>query len=437
MNNYFSIPISDYTRPKIRVGPDDCIYILDSTQVDTIPWTTNPSVRKTTLAVYQGHVSKFSKSGQLLCEWPTGNYENDYFLAPGCIAIGPDGRVYVGEYNRAKRDIPVSEFNPVKDGKRPGLAKVTVFDSDGKLLDQWGERGKEVSQFRSPTAISIGSDNSVLLGDRFYARVHRFTSSGAFISCSNVPSSTESTRPWLSSVAISTDNSFYAAVYDQICKFDADGSLAFKWGGNGTGPGEFDGIGGIALDRDNKLYVLDAHQWNTTHPWVRSRIQVFDTTGDYLGTVKPDALLPTTVGDWGHIVEMTLDQEGRLYTLNLIEGSRYVVLSTGREIPLTTADVGSLDVNPLDLVRHTLYQGLENKLVLNVMYMDGPGESSSRLIEVHRIGPYYFDAYCRLRNDFRTFVISRVRNAQLSGESFELRSDYQPTEWVDSPGPVN
>ena len=36
-----------------------------------------------------------------------------------------------------------------------GEAKVTVFDSDGILLDQWGERGKEAHQFRSPTAISI------------------------------------------------------------------------------------------------------------------------------------------------------------------------------------------------------------------------------------------------------------------------------------------
>ncbi|MEX2553867.1 MAG: hypothetical protein WD627_12815 [Actinomycetota bacterium] len=73
-----------------------------------------------------------------------------------------------------------------------------------------------------------------------------------------------------------TDSAVYVADFfaDQVVKLDLTGAVATRWGGPGTGPGEFDGLGGIAVDRQGNVYVSDFYN---------HRMQRFNADGRFLG----------------------------------------------------------------------------------------------------------------------------------------------------------
>jgi peptidylamidoglycolate lyase len=84
------------------------------------------------------------------------------------------------------------------------------------------------------------------------------------------------TYGWPSVMAFLPDGSFYLADgywNSRILKYTAEGEFLFQWGTLGTGPGEFDLLHGLALDRDRRVYVADRQN---------SRIQVFTETGDFI-----------------------------------------------------------------------------------------------------------------------------------------------------------
>ncbi len=59
----------------------------------------------------------------------------------------------------------------------------------------------------------------------------------------------------------------------RIVKYDADGEFLMEWGELGDGPGQFDLVHGVAVDRDHRVYVGDR---------TNNRIQIFTEDGDYI-----------------------------------------------------------------------------------------------------------------------------------------------------------
>lgn len=72
------------------------------------------------------------------------------------------------------------------------------------------------------------------------------------------------------------DGSVYVADFlaDQVVELDPRGAVATRWGGHGTGLGEFDGPAGIAVDGQGHVYVSDFYN---------HRVQRFDAGGRFLG----------------------------------------------------------------------------------------------------------------------------------------------------------
>jgi hypothetical protein len=76
---------------------------------------------------------------------------------------------------------------------------------------------------------------------------------------------------------------------NRIAKFDKDGRFIRHWGSTGTEPGQFNGVKGLAIDRQGNVYAADMRN---------KRIQVFDANGMFksqfgnIGT--PIALCMTT-----------------------------------------------------------------------------------------------------------------------------------------------
>jgi hypothetical protein len=69
----------------------------------------------------------------------------------------------------------------------------------------------------------------------------------------------------------------------RIVRYDANGELVSEFGSVGTGPGQFDLIHGVGVDRDHRLYVSDRDN---------NRIQVFTEDGEFIEE-WPDITGPT------------------------------------------------------------------------------------------------------------------------------------------------
>jgi DNA-binding beta-propeller fold protein YncE len=67
----------------------------------------------------------------------------------------------------------------------------------------------------------------------------------------------------------------------RVLAFTSAGGFIAEWGSPGTGPGEFDGPGAVAVDATGNVYVADAYNY---------RIQKF-------GTVPT----PTRATTWGRL----------------------------------------------------------------------------------------------------------------------------------------
>ena len=152
--------------------------------------------------------------------------------------------------------------------------------SDGRrrlrYLGEWGVKGSEPGQLKSPIGIAIDANDCLFVTDVQNARVQRFDAEGRFLSEARLgPGLPKPAKMTLSAgIAVDGDGAIYVSVMDQdaVLVFDAEGRHVRTWGTTGTEPGQFDQPGGMALDGD-VLYVSDQ---------VNRRVQAFSREGEFL-----------------------------------------------------------------------------------------------------------------------------------------------------------
>ena len=88
----------------------------------------------------------------------------------------------------------------------------------------------------------------------------------------------------------------------RIVRYNAQGELLYEFGSVGSGPGQFDLIHGVAVDRENRIYVSDRRN---------HRIQIFTERGELIDT-WPDIWDPVAimidVNDYVWILDATLNR---------------------------------------------------------------------------------------------------------------------------------
>jgi DNA-binding beta-propeller fold protein YncE len=161
--------------------------------------------------------------------------------------------------------------------------RVEHVSNTGTYISASGSFGTGIGQFRAPHGLFM--DGGLLdIADPYVYSIQRFTISAGVLTYS---STLGGVPP-----AAGGFNGTFAAAYgprgelyvvdwfnDRIQKFNPDGSFAMQWGGYGSPTGSFIFPRGIAVTPDGNTVVVTNSEDN--------RIDLFGSTGTYVGTVKP------------------------------------------------------------------------------------------------------------------------------------------------------
>lgn len=162
-----------------------------------------------------------------------------------------------------------------------GLPRLSVAQGDPPqeivFLQEWGQRGSNPGEFDFPIAIAVNAADELFVTDHLNNRIQRFNTRGELLGCFDV-------LPNPGGICLDPAGNIYLTHFvasgqskdksgNRLSVYSADGRLLRQWGQSGSGDGQFDCPGGMALAADGRIYVAD----QTNH-----RIQVFDQTGKFL-----------------------------------------------------------------------------------------------------------------------------------------------------------
>lgn len=86
-------------------------------------------------------------------------------------------------------------------------------------------------------------------------------------------------------------------------------------------------------------------------------------------------------------------------------------------------------------IQNSLAIGLALNNILNITYKNRKGITSERLIEIHHLGPRYFDAFDHKERKFRTFRIGRVIKIERTSGTYSRRPNYVQSPYMSPPYP--
>jgi len=172
-----------------------------------------------------------------------------------------------------------------------GEHPVIVFDRDGNFLRSFGE-----GYFSDRThGLYIAHDDSLLIADDGIHTIQKFSSQGEKlleIGVRNQPAPIWSgqafNRPTSAAIMPSNGDVYVSDGYgnSRIHVFSSTGDYKFSWGSPGIDAGQFIRPHNIAIDADDRVYVVDreAH-----------RIQIFDAKGNFItmwnNIHRPDSMV--------------------------------------------------------------------------------------------------------------------------------------------------
>jgi DNA-binding beta-propeller fold protein YncE len=198
------------------------------------------------------------------------------WAAVTAVEVARDGSIYV---------IHRCSANSCAERREPPILK---FDKSGKLLKSFGE-----GMFVFPHGATVDAQNNLWVTDQQTqngkgGQVFKFSPDGKVLMTLG-KAGVASAEPGLfdepTDVLVAPNGDIYITEghsggtpgNHRVSKFSKDGKFLKSWGRQGTGNAEFDSPHTIAMDSRGRLFVGDRGN---------NRIQIFDQDGRYLATWK-------------------------------------------------------------------------------------------------------------------------------------------------------
>jgi DNA-binding beta-propeller fold protein YncE len=155
--------------------------------------------------------------------------------------------------------------------------RIQKFDANGQFLTQWGAQGDGDGQFQSPYGIAVDAKGNIFVSDFTRNDIQKFDGQGQFVLKWGGKGSEGGKFNHPSSITVDTQGNVVVVDYgnNRIQKFDGEGELLAAWGTQGSGSGQFSQPIAVSVDKAGSVYVLDSGNW---------RIQKFDTNGFFLAS---------------------------------------------------------------------------------------------------------------------------------------------------------
>jgi DNA-binding beta-propeller fold protein YncE len=241
-------------------------------------------------------ITKYDANGNVLA-----TFGAKMFVRPHGVYADKDGNVWVTD----------GVGQPPKDGKPGKGHTVMKLSSDGKVLMTLGTpgvTGEDATHFNAPSDVLIAPN-----GDIFVADGHG-----------------EKTNA-------------------RMVKFDKTGKFIKAWGKEGKAPGEFDEPHGLAMDSQGRLFVADRGN---------SRIQIFDQDGKFLAEWRQFGRPSGIAIDKNDVIYVADSQSGEKENPGYKQGIRVGNAKTGEVTAFIpeTKDLGSLEATAVDDAGH-IYAG--------------------------------------------------------------------------------
>jgi outer membrane protein assembly factor BamB len=168
--------------------------------------------------------------------------------APGSVAFGPDGTIWVPQGDR---------------GAAGTRGAIVGFRPDGTFKQFIG-----LGKLRNPTDVAAGPDGTIYAVESDLDLLWAFSPSNQELFRVNIKSPM--------SVAASADRIAVGSSAGFVV-FDKNGNVIVKLGTFGKGPGQFDSVNGIAIGKDGTVFVSDMFN---------NRISAYDSKGKGLWIVS-------------------------------------------------------------------------------------------------------------------------------------------------------
>jgi peptidylamidoglycolate lyase len=211
---------------------------------------------------------------ELVNDWP--ELSKGYILSqPTGIGIDKDDHLFI--FHRTGR----KWTTPFPDSL---ISQNTVLELDnesGKIINAWG-----ANYFIMPHGLTVDKQNNIWLTDVGLHQVFKFSHDGKLLmklGVAEVPGNDSLHFNLPTDIAVADNGSFYVSDgygNSRVVKFSSTGKYIKAWGTYGNKPGQFMIPHGIAIDQGNTIYVADRQN---------NRVQLFDTTGNFLKELKNDA----------------------------------------------------------------------------------------------------------------------------------------------------
>jgi hypothetical protein len=134
--------------------------------------------------------------------------------------------------------------------------------------------------------------------------IQKFESDGTFLLKFGSHGTGDGELNYTGNLAIDRQGNIYVADFSnhRVQKFDRQGKFLTKWGSQGEEPGQFNEPSAVAVDQQGNVFVVE---YTGTH-----RVQIFDEAGNFLGTWGGPGLED---GQFLNPVAIAIDSQGYIY----------------------------------------------------------------------------------------------------------------------------